>query len=85
MATDAIGWTEGVLQTIERLQPEYVFTDYAEVPQQYDNLPQISCQWVVYTIDDADLALRWLHRGATLVETNNFGALIKNPTFNIVC
>lgn len=78
-------WGEGSMKIIGQLQPEYVFTDHAEVPKQYETLPQVSGQWAVYTIDDAELALQWFRKGATLVETNNFGALIKHPDLNIVC
>ncbi len=78
-------WGEEYLETIGQLQPAYVFTDYDEVPQQYETLPKVTGQWVVYAIDDAELALQWFHKGATLVETNNFGALIKHPALNIVC
>jgi len=74
-------WGKESFDIIARLQPEYVFTDYAAVPAQYESLPQGAWQWVLYTIDDAELALHWFQKGATLVETNNFGALIKHPAF----
>jgi glycerophosphoryl diester phosphodiesterase len=78
-------WGEESLQSIKQLQPEYVLTGYTEVPQDYETLPQVDCQWVVYSLDDAERALHWFNKGASLVETNNFGALIKHPALNTVC
>jgi len=78
-------WDEQPFQILEDLRPEYVFTDYAEVPQQYPILPTGPWRWALYTIDDPNLALQWFQRGADLVETNDFGALIKHPGLNAVC
>jgi glycerophosphoryl diester phosphodiesterase len=77
-------WSDEALGKMDRLQPDYVFTDYADVPAQFESLPHGSWKWVVYTIDDAELALQWFRKGATLVETNNIGALIEHPLLNIV-
>ena len=78
-------WSQTSLDVIENLRPEYVFTDYTEVPEQYQLLPDGSWKWVVYTIDDAELALQWFKKGASLVETNDFGTLIKHGALNNVC
>jgi glycerophosphoryl diester phosphodiesterase len=85
-----VGWVmektdDHSVRAVERLQPEYVFTGYAGVPARWEHLPQGTWQWAVYTIDEAELALQWFQRGATLVETNNFAALIKHPSLNSVC
>lgn len=78
-------WGEGTLKLLDGLCPDYVFTDTALVPEQWEVMPNSPWQWVVYTIDEAQLALQWFQRGAALVETNDFGALIKHPSLNKVC
>lgn len=76
-------WNEQSFEVIDRLQPDYLFTDHASVPRQWEILPQGPWRWAVYTIDDAQLALHWFNKGAVLVETNSFGSLVKHPSLNI--
>jgi glycerophosphoryl diester phosphodiesterase len=78
-------WDEHSLPTIDRLQPNYVFTDYASVPAQWKALPQGPWKWAVYTIDEPDAALHWFQKGVAMVETNDLGAMIKHPSLNITC
>ena len=75
-------WQKDSFRIMDQLQPEYLFTDYTVVP---GALIQGSWRWAVYTIDDAELALQWFHKGATLVETNSFGSLIEHPLLNSHC
>lgn len=75
-------WEEQSYRIMEGLQPEYLFTDHQMAPAA---LPPGPWRWAVYTIEDAELALQWFHKGADLVETNSFGALIQHPDLNIHC
>jgi glycerophosphoryl diester phosphodiesterase len=78
-------WDEHSLPRIDRLQPDYVFTDYASVPAQWEVLPQGPWKWAVYAIDEPDAALQWFQKGASMVETNDFGEMIKHPSLNNKC
>ena len=78
-------WSEDSYRTFDRLQPDYLFTDYTKVPEGLANLPQGPWRWALYTIDEATLALTWFEKGADLVETNNFGALIGHTAFTGRC
>lgn len=78
-------WDEDPFTTIENINPDYLFTDYLAVPDNGENLPQGPWRWGVYTIDQPEVALQWFAKGASLVETNNFGKLIKFPGFGQYC
>lgn len=75
-------WQETSLRIMEQLQPAYLFTDHTVVP---GALPPGPWRWAVYTIDEAELAVQWFQKGADLVETNSFGALIQHPLLNSHC
>jgi glycerophosphoryl diester phosphodiesterase len=75
-------WQEDSFRIMDKLQPEYLFTDHTVVPGALKPGPW---RWAVYTIDDAELALQWFQKGAALVETNSFGTLIQHPLLNHHC
>lgn len=69
-------WTSPWNAVAERLQPQFLLTDYQSVPDRITRLPQGPWQWVVYEIDDPAVAQSWLSCGADFVETNDIGTLL---------
>ena len=70
-------WHDTVKDQLFRLQPEYVFTDWECVPAEIDKLWPGAWRWVIYEIDDPQLALTWISKGAHLIETNDIGGMLK--------
>lgn len=62
----------------EALKPDYLFCNHQKVGRS-DNLWRGSWRWVMYEIDDLELAQRWLAKGADLLETMWPGELMGRP------
>jgi len=71
-------WNDTVKDQLYRLQPEYVFTDWECVPTDIIKLWPGAWHWVIYEIDDPQLALDWINKGADLIETNDIGGMLKS-------
>jgi len=69
-------WHDAIREQVILLQPEYIFTDWECVPAEIDTLWQGTWQWVIYEIDDSQLAQSWLKKGADLIETNDIRKLL---------
>jgi len=70
-------WHDTIREQLFRLQPEYVFTDWECVPAEIGTLWPGTWQWIVYEIDEPQLAMSWLSKGADLIETNDIGGMIQ--------
>ena len=75
-------WDDAIEDQLFRLQPEYVFTDWECVPVEIDKLWSGTWRWVIYEIDDPQLALSWINKGADLIETNDIGGMRKSLQLN---
>ena len=75
-------WHEQNLQLAQQLKPDFMFVDYECLPQDLPALPEASWRWALYEIDDPQLALTWLKKGATFIETNDIGRLLQLPEFS---
>jgi glycerophosphoryl diester phosphodiesterase len=71
-------WHDTVKDQLFRLQPEYVFTDSECVPTEITKLWPGPWRWAIYEIDDPQLALKWITKGAELIETNDIGGMLKS-------
>ena len=71
-------WHDTVKDQLFRLQPEYVFTDWECVPAEIVKLWPGAWQWVIYEIDDPQLALKWISKGVDLIETNDIDGMLKS-------
>jgi glycerophosphoryl diester phosphodiesterase len=80
--TSSIGWVfeewgKAEKHIAEQLHPDFLITDYQCVPKGQEELWQGPWRWMVYEIDDANIALSWGSRAA-FVETNAIGMLLQN-------
>lgn len=69
-------WRDHRSGELEALRPEALFCDYRKVPARAD-LQELTPQVVLYEVADADLAMRWLGRGADRIETFDIGGLLQ--------
>ena len=61
-----------------QLSPEYLICNHRKL--QHDDLPWPgSWQWMLYDITDAALALEYAQRGVNFIETEDVGAMLKDP------
>jgi len=75
-------WSQDALELGTALRPEYIFTDHETLPDNIATLPQNSSAawtWALYEVSDPDVALRLAQRGATLIETNAVGEMLRDP------
>jgi glycerophosphoryl diester phosphodiesterase len=74
-------WSQDALDLGITLCPEYIFTDHETLPDSITTLPQSGSTpwtWALYEVSDPDLALRLAQRGATLIETNAIGEMLRD-------
>lgn len=75
-------WSQDALDITADLQPEYIFTDHASLPDDITVLPQSATtpwRWALYEVADPDVALRLAQRGAALIETYAIGEMLRDP------
>ena len=75
-------WSDGVREQAAALTPSYLVCDETLVPRAPRSLWTGTWQWVVYGVNDADVALRLGARGVTFVETDAVGELRAHPAFS---
>ena len=73
-------WNQDALVAAKELAPNYLFTDYLLVPQIPEAFWQGSWQWVLYEINDPELALNYSAQGIELIETGAIGEMFDHPT-----
>lgn len=81
----SIGWaaeqaTHATRAVASALQPDYLFTDQSIFVGMHKAVPG-PWQWVPYHTEDAGRAMELARGGASLVETNDIGALLNAPPF----
>jgi len=72
-------WDQQNESTARELSPDYLFTDYKNVPKNVQSFWPGPWKWGLYEINDAQLILQYTQLGADLVETNAIGELLKHP------
>lgn len=63
----------------EALAPEYLFCDWQKLPDSAEALWPGGWDWVIYDVEQAELARALLRRGAALIETGRIDPLIDGP------
>ncbi|WP_455200313.1 glycerophosphodiester phosphodiesterase family protein [Kaarinaea lacus] len=74
-------WNSSNNALAEQLRPDYMFVDYECIPQQLVKFPETSWHLVLYEIDSAQAASKWMHKGVKFIETNDIGGMLKAPEF----
>ncbi|MDH5326794.1 MAG: glycerophosphodiester phosphodiesterase family protein [Gammaproteobacteria bacterium] len=69
------GWSQEAKQTAAQLQVDFLLTDYTMVPHGEILWPG-PWQWVLYAVDETDVAVHWLEQGAHIIETNDIELLL---------
>ena len=72
-------WDKNNESTAKKLSPDYLFTDYKNVPKNTRSFWPGPWKWGLYEINDAQLILQYTRLGADLVETHAIGELLKHP------
>ena len=75
-------WNEENLQKMQQLNPDFVFVDHEQLPEDLSVLPKASWHWALYEIDDPQMALSWVNKGASFIETNNIGQMLQSSCFS---
>lgn len=70
-------WGEAAEQTAKTLQADFLMSDYEVVEKSKATLWPGPWQWVLYAVDDVEIARDWLQKGADIIETNNIELLLK--------
>lgn len=71
-------WTEAQRAIALRLKPDYLFCGIRRLPEKLDELWPGPWQWVIYTVDDHEAALRYATAGITLIETDTIGTMLQS-------
>lgn len=69
-------WTDSARDQLETLQPDYVFTSAASVPNQATPFWPGPWRWAVYDVNDLALAKQIRARGADMIETDRILELL---------
>ena len=77
-------WDESNRELAEDHVPDFMIVDHKCVPHGRHSLWQGTWHWVVYSIDDPDVAYQQFHRGIEFVETDAIGALMADRRFRQV-
>lgn len=82
-----IGWvTDSLGRSRERaareLMPEFIFCSAERVPARGNPFWTGSWRWVVYDVNDPELALDLLARGADIIETDRIGEMLGHDNDN---
>jgi glycerophosphoryl diester phosphodiesterase len=66
----------------QQLKPDYLICNHEKIPEGFsftDSLWQDCGAWMLYDINEPELALKWAKRGVGVIETRDVGALFKHP------
>jgi len=74
-------WNSDNLELAAQLLPDYMFVDYECIPQDFASFPVTDWHWVLYEIDNVQIASQWITKGAYFIETNDIGGFLTAPEF----
>ena len=74
-------WSEQVIEKASSLEPDYLFVDIDCMPAELEKFYPANWHWVVYEIDDPELASKWIGKGAEFIETNDIKQLLESGVF----
>ena len=79
-------WSTSAIDKAKELNLDYFFVDHECLPQELTTsqeafFQELAWKWVIYEVDDPELASRLAQQGADLIETNDVGTLIQSDTF----
>ena len=77
-------WNETNRELAEDHAPDFVIVKHKRLPSGHNSLWRGTWHWVVYAIDDPDLACQQAERGVEFVETNAIGDLMADRRFRQV-
>lgn len=70
-------WRDLNSPVIRAIKPDTVFCNYKKIPKTA-NLENFDFEWVLYEIAEAELAIKWLKRGADKIETFDIAGLLQS-------
>lgn len=75
-------WSDENNRKLAAISPDYFFIDYQCLPAEFADFQKSSCSWVLYEIDDPELADKFVQKGVRFIETNDIGAMLQADTFS---
>lgn len=84
MGAKRIGWVIDKWDSDARgiatsLAPDFLFLNYEKLPKTIEKLWPGPWQWVLYDVNDPELAVYLTFIGADLIETSQIGSMLKHP------
>ena len=74
-------WSDENRRKLVEISPDYFFIDYQCLPAGFTDFQKSSCSWVLYEIDDPEIADKFVQKGVRFIETNDIGAMLQVDTF----
>lgn len=72
-------WDNDARSIATGLAPDYLFLNYHKIPKTLDVLWPGPWKWVLYDINDPELAIYLTFIGADLIETSQIGTMLQHP------
>ena len=69
-------WSAAVHDTLEALQPEFVYCDVSKLPRGHEPLWHGTWEWAIYEVIDPAVARQLYHRGAGMIETMEISMML---------
>ncbi len=75
-------WDDKQSAIASHLKPDYLFCGIENLPRKLDELWPGPWQWVIYSVNDYDIALRYTTAGIRLIETDTIGTMLQHSHRN---
>jgi glycerophosphoryl diester phosphodiesterase len=75
-------WNEESRQQAYQLEPDFLITDASQIPAEKAALWPGNWRWVIFEVNDPELALDWPLRGVEFIETNSVQAFAEHEAFS---
>lgn len=72
-------WDDATKSFAAELTPDYLFCNHQKIPPGQDKLWRGPWKWVMYEVDDPQLALTLADQGADYIETMAVGEMLQDP------
>lgn len=75
-------WTNETLQKAKDIGPDYFFVDFECLPSGFNDFQSVSFEWVLYEIDDPQIACKFVQQGVNFIETNDIKSMLQSEKFS---
>lgn len=71
-------WSDENYRKLAEMSPSYCFVDYECLPPRFENFQDSSWNWILYEIDDPELADEYIQKGVSFIETNDICMMLQS-------